>query len=208
MALQINRLYRVMRQSSRTTDQQALAAQHDRRAADDLVRQWEPLACKLARRCYVSGADPEDVMQIAMLGLWKAIVKYRPGRGCQFPTFAYTCIRSELDHAIVASRRRKRFDPEHVRLVSLDSPAPDSEDTIADSLADPYPDPLQQIMLNEDEPGRWEALVADLSPRQLHVLKMWLRYRNQRETAARLGCSVHTIGSTMDIVRRKIRAKM
>jgi len=68
----------------------------DRMARDELVEQFLPLATHLAHR-YRRGAEPlEDLVQVASLGLLKAIDRFDPERGTAFSSFAVPTIAGEL----------------------------------------------------------------------------------------------------------------
>jgi RNA polymerase sigma-B factor len=68
----------------------------DRAARAELVERFLPLATRLARR-YHRGAEPlEDLVQVASVGLLKAIDRFDPGRGTAFSTFAVPTIAGEL----------------------------------------------------------------------------------------------------------------
>ena len=77
----------------------------DDRFRDGLVERYRPLAYRLARR-FTHGVD-EDVRQVALLGLLKAIDRFDPGAGCKFATFAIPTILGEL----------KRYLRDHSRLL-------------------------------------------------------------------------------------------
>jgi RNA polymerase sigma-B factor len=68
----------------------------DQAARDELVRRFMPLTRGLARR-YGNSSEPfEDLVQVASLGLLKAIDRYDAERGYPFPSFAVPTILGEM----------------------------------------------------------------------------------------------------------------
>ncbi len=69
---------------------------NDLTARDELVERFLPLATQLARR-YRRSAEPlEDLVQVASVGLLKAIDRFDPERGTAFSSFAVPTIAGEL----------------------------------------------------------------------------------------------------------------
>jgi RNA polymerase sigma-B factor len=73
-----------------------LARSGDARAREQLAERYLPLARRLARRYQRSEEPLEDLMQVASLGLLKAIDRFDIGRDAAFPSFAVPTILGEL----------------------------------------------------------------------------------------------------------------
>jgi len=71
-------------------------ATRDTRVRDELVRAHENLAIYLARKFGDRGEPLEDVIQVAQIGLLKAIARYEPSRGIEFTTYATPTIVGEI----------------------------------------------------------------------------------------------------------------
>lgn len=82
-----------------TNDEAKLFARHeqgDRVAREELVRRFMPLARSLARRYDRSSEPFEDLLQVASLGLLKALDRFDPSLGHPFASFAVPTILGEM----------------------------------------------------------------------------------------------------------------
>jgi RNA polymerase sigma-B factor len=68
----------------------------DAEAREELARMFQPLAEYLARRFYGRGEPLEDLVQVANLGLLKAVDRFDLSRGVKFSTYATATIVGEL----------------------------------------------------------------------------------------------------------------
>lgn len=68
----------------------------DERAREALVQRFMPLARSLARRYDRSSEPFEDLLQVASLGLLKALDRFDPDRGFSFASFAIPTILGEM----------------------------------------------------------------------------------------------------------------
>jgi RNA polymerase sigma-B factor len=68
----------------------------NRAVRDELVLEYRDLARSLARRYRGRGEPVDDLEQVALLGLVKAVERFDPGRGIAFPNFAVPTIQGEL----------------------------------------------------------------------------------------------------------------
>lgn len=73
-----------------------LGGPDDAQARSDVVERFLPLARRLARRYAARNETPEDLVQVANLGLVKAAGRFDPARGIAFSSFAVPTILGEL----------------------------------------------------------------------------------------------------------------
>lgn len=101
-------------------DEQTLFAEfsrsRDRRLRDQLLERHRPLAEHCANRFSASGEQRDDLRQVAMIGLLKAIERFDPTRNVRFATFAFPTITGEIKRhfrdrtwVLNVDRRRKEL---------------------------------------------------------------------------------------------------
>ncbi|WP_049571442.1 SigB/SigF/SigG family RNA polymerase sigma factor [Streptomyces sp. SBT349] len=63
---------------------------------EEVVTAWMPMAARLARQYRDRGEHLEDLEQVAHLGLVKAVIRYDPGQGTAFESYAVPTIVGEI----------------------------------------------------------------------------------------------------------------
>jgi RNA polymerase sigma-B factor len=95
----------------------------NRRLRDDLVEEHVGLADYLARRFADRGEAFDDLRQVALVGLLKAVERFEPDRGLRFSTFATPTIVGELKRHFRdrgwAVRVPRRVQELHLQLVKV-----------------------------------------------------------------------------------------
>ena len=106
-----------MDRNNNLTDQDAIAASDqeliqalrdgDSKAIDVIIERYKELVRKKAGSMFILGADKEDLIQEGMIGLFKAVRDYDPGRDASFMTFADLCVSRQMYKAVEAGNRKK-----------------------------------------------------------------------------------------------------
>jgi RNA polymerase sigma-B factor len=68
----------------------------DRRLRNELIEAHKSLASHLARRYANRGEPFDDLLQVAYLGMLKAVERFDPGRNLEFSTYATVTVEGEL----------------------------------------------------------------------------------------------------------------
>jgi RNA polymerase sigma-B factor len=71
-------------------------ASRERKVRNELIEAHRSLASHLARRFANRGEPFDDLLQVAYLGMLKAVERFDPGRGLEFSTFATATVEGEL----------------------------------------------------------------------------------------------------------------
>jgi len=179
-----------------STDDLVLRAQQgDERAAEQVLTLFRPLVQNLAGRFYMPSCDPEDVYQVALIGLWRAVQCFDPQRKAGFAAFARVCIRRQI---LSELKRAQRWA---APIISL------SEEGDGRSWLEQVPDPRQNLyeQLSEREAAqrRREFLATRLSPLEAQVVTLYRQQLTYREIAARIGCSPKAVDNALARIKRK-----
>ena len=84
-----------------------LDARTDQKAMESVLSEYKPLVTSISRRYFLVGAEPEDLVQEGMIGLYKAIQTFDESKQASFKTFANLCINSQIQMTIRNANRSK-----------------------------------------------------------------------------------------------------
>ena len=92
-----------------TSDEELIIALRDGdgKVIDYIIEKYKELVRKKAGSMFILGADKEDLIQEGMIGLYKAVRDYDPGRDASFATFADLCVSRQMYKAVEAGNRKK-----------------------------------------------------------------------------------------------------
>ena len=182
-------------------DLAARAQAGDLDAEEELLRRHKKLARSKANMYYLVGADEDDVMQEAMIGLLKAVRQFDPDKEASFQTFAGVCVTNQILSAIRMTERNKHkalntsvslnAEPEGVRL----------EDTLR---ASPAESPEQILVIKDIMECVLHNHDKVFSAYELQTLTELMRGRSREEIAADLGKSLKSVDNCLQRAKRKI----
>jgi RNA polymerase sporulation-specific sigma factor len=174
-------------------------------AAEHLLYKYRNLVRSKVKSYFLVGAEREDLLQVGMIGLWQAIIDYKPAKATSFPAFAKVCIHRHIITAIKAATRQKQLPLN--QSLSLEVPSEDefSDWNMSDILhADETSDPEELIIQREDTRAREDMLQQLLSEFEWSVLAGYQLGKSYREIADELRCKTKSVDNALARIKRKV----
>ncbi len=182
-----------------------IAQRGDESAVEYLLYKYRSLVRTKVRSYFLLGAEKEDLLQIGMIGLWQAVVDYRPDKEISFLSFARICIERHVITAIKTATRQKQSPLNSS--VSLEYPSDDSESewNLAEILvSDVTVDPEELVLRREDTRRLRDMLRRLLSDFEWRVLGGYQVGKSYREIASELQCKTKSVDNALARIKRKI----
>lgn len=182
------------------TDEELIARLRagEREITDYLIDKYKSLVRTRARALYLVGGDHEDLIQEGMLGLFKAVSDYKPGKEASFATFAGLCIDRQM-YSAVASSQRQKHQPLN-SFVSLSEPVSEQELRLVDEET-----PEEIMISRENVIGMHERIKERLSKFEYQVLELYLKGYDYTQIAEKLGKQPKAIDNALQRIRSKVR---
>jgi len=174
-------------------------------ACQYLLYKYKSLVRTKVRSYFLMGAEKDDLLQIGMIGLWQAIVDYRPEKEISVLSFARICIERHVITAIKTATRQKQ-SPLNTS-ISLEYPSDDSESewNLAEILvSDDTVDPEDLVLKREDSKRLREQLRRMLSDFEWRVLARYQVGKSYREIADELQCKTKSVDNALARIKRKV----
>ena len=170
----------------------------DRQVMDYICDKYKNLVRSKAQSMYILGGDSEDLIQEGMLGLFKAVRDYKPGKEASFATFAGLCIDRQM-YSAVASSQRQKHQPLN-SFVSLSEPVSEQELRLVDEET-----PEEIMISRENVIGMHERIKERLSKFEYQVLELYLKGYDYTQIAEKLGKQPKAIDNALQRIRSKVR---
>ena len=186
-----------------------LVGKGDQNALDFLLAKYKSLASKISRSYFLVGAESEDLLQEAMLGLYSACRHFNKKLHASFKTFANLCITRAVQTAVkLANRQKNKFLKESYSLsnqgaVVFDEKDEDGEDIClyipADTLA-----PEDELLARERELEIEKIIDENLSKKEKNVLSLYLKGLSYVEIANVLGDTTKAVDNAIVRTKKKL----
>ena len=166
---------------------------------DYLMAKYKGMVLKKAHAMFIVGGEREDLIQEGMIGLFRALRDYQPGKSATFATFANLCVERQIYKAIEMSGRLKNKPlNSYISLSEEESP-------ILDSLAFEQQDPEAIVIDRENVNVMQEKIRQHLSRFETRVLDAYLEGMTYTQIAEAMGKSPKSIDNALQRIRGKIR---
>jgi len=185
----------------------ALFKKGSSQAEDELFNRYKPLVSSVARSFFLVGAEPEDLIQEGMIGLYKATQSYQDSSSASFRTFAYLCVKRQIQTAVKHSNTQKNKLLNNY--ISLDSQGGihgtdiDGEEAVlilpSNSLS-----PDDEIIAKETYEELLDKIKKALSPLERRVLELYLRGESYLEIASLVGKNYKSVDNTLHRIKNKL----
>ncbi len=179
-----------------------LIREGDSDAENALIKRYADYVEVIARPYFIVGAEHEDIVQIGLIGLMRAIRTYDENSSANtFKTYAAHCIRNAILDGVRESNALK-----HSPLNEYSSIAP-SDDGDDDGLSLPSGElnPEEQMIVKEAEEAFFDALGAAFNETDLNIIKLYLACLPYKEISNTLGVTAKKVDNTIYNAKKKIQ---
>jgi RNA polymerase sporulation-specific sigma factor len=191
-------------------------------AVEYLCGKYKSLVRNLAKPYYLPDGNTDDLIQEGMIGLFKAIRDYDPGKKAAFHTFATLCIRRQLDTAVKTSGREKNQalnnaisiytriagageDGSGGKLADIIGAEGSLVETSFDGMAGDSRSPEDRIIEEENVRSLVQEITEILSPLESEVLNLYLDGNDYTAIAKILGRDEKSTDNALQRGRMKVR---
>lgn len=184
-----------------------LAQSGDEDAVEIIMYRYKNLVYFCSSKYYMQGMDKDDILQEGMIGLYKAIMDFKPGK-TSFKSFASLCITRKLISLLKASNRKK-----HTPLnasISLDNESICEDYSILDNnintslLYNP-----ESILINRETFSDYENKIKqELTALELSVFNCHINGMTYEEISKHLDKNMKSVDNAVQRAKRKLASML
>lgn len=166
-----------------------------------LLKRYFYLIRRIINSFYIMGCGKDDILQEAMIGLFKAMKSYDEKFKVKFKTYAEICIRRQVITAL-----RKSMNYVTVTKISVFN-CFDNEKDFFEQLCDDSFNPEDLLIYEEEKNNIIEFASLYLSKYEKSVLKEYCNGKTYKEIAQVLKTDLKSVDNALQRVKKKVNSK-
>lgn len=171
-------------------------------AIEEIFSRYKPLLEKISRGYFLLGSDNDDLVQEAMIGLYKAILSFDKNQNASFKTFATLCARRNILSAIKKSNSQKNKTLNEC--LSLSDITGDDEENFLflppNSLL-AYENIIEKEKMQEIK----QQIIKSLSKLELKILSLYLKGFSYDYMSKNLNITVKSVDNALCRIKKKLQ---
>ena len=186
-----------------------MAQKGDEAASEYIISKYRTLAKTKSHIYFIAGGDPDDVIQEGMIGIFKAIRDFDPGRDAGFRTFAELCINRQIVTAIKAANRQKYKILNESVSIDYRGPGSDGDDagSLSESMKSGEDTNPESMTLMREVVSYLKANGENIfSPMENLVWNETLKGKTYMEIAREYGKTPKAVDNALQRVKKKVMA--
>lgn len=169
----------------------------DEEALEILLERYKPLVRKLAGKYFIRGADRDDVIQEAMIGLFKAARSYDPESGFRFAALAAISSERSIIDAVRKAETKKNS--------LLNDSLPLEEFALSSEEAAGVSSDLDISGKQVSDEYLVQGLLEILSAQELTIMRLRVKGLSYKDIAGQLQISTKSVDNTLQRIRAKLK---
>ncbi|MBE5871501.1 MAG: RNA polymerase sporulation sigma factor SigH [Lachnospiraceae bacterium] len=196
------------------TDEELILRLRDGEGAvtDYIMNKYKNLVRSKAKTMYILGGDSDDLIQEGMIGLFKAVRDFDPGRDASFFTFADLCIMRQMYTAIQSYGRKKHsplnfYTSLYENMANKEKGGEDAgEAPLMDIMASEEENNPESLLIDKENVENIERIIQrELSVFEKQVLDLYITGMNYTEIARVLGKDEKSTDNALQRLKTKLK---
>ena len=179
-----------------------LAQRGDEQAMEALLKAYKPKVTAICREYFLVGAAFDDLIQEGMIGLYKAIKAYEPGK-VTLNAFASLCIHRQLQTAVKNANRKKNSPLNKYLPINFEDNDEDEQSSnivIVDDTSD-----VEKNYIDKEMHAIVISKVKDLlTDEQFKLLKLFLSGESYVQISNNLNIPVKKVDNLLQSIKKKL----
>ena len=185
----------------KTDEELVLLAKENDEAMNVLIERYRNFVKSVSRGYFLTSGDIDDLIQVGMIGVFKAITTYNGAT--PFKTYAFRCIKTSIFTAIKNSNSKKNQPlNNYLSLSSLDLDDNDGDKNLI--IMDSNYNPEKTIVEDESERELKESIKKTLTSLEYQILMLYLQGYSYLSISERINKNTKSIDNAIQRIRKKL----